>query len=134
MTAGICDIAIGNTYYYPLMLANPQQKAWVENIKIMFPNAGDRGTHVNISGMALARHAPNKANALRLMEFLASDEAQKIYAEANNDYPVSGRVEPTALVKSWGPLKADPLPLENISKFRKRASELMDKVGFDAGP
>jgi iron(III) transport system substrate-binding protein len=134
VTAGICDIAIGNTYYYPLMLANPQQKSWVENIKIMFPNARDRGTHVNISGMALARHAPNKANALKLMEFLASDEAQRIYADANNEYPVSGRVEPAAIVKSWGPLKADPLPLENIAKFRKRASELMDKVGFDAGP
>jgi iron(III) transport system substrate-binding protein len=134
VTAGICDIAIGNTYYYPLMLANPQQKAWVENIKIIFPNAADRGTHVNISGMALAKNAPNKANALKLMEFLVTDQAQRIYAEANNEYPVSGRVEPAAIVKSWGPLKPDPLPLENIAKFRKRASELMDKVGFDAGP
>lgn len=133
VAAGICDIAIGNTYYYPLMLANPQQKAWVENIKILFPNARDRGTHVNISGMALAKHAPNKANALKLMEFLASDEAQKMYAEVNNEYPVSGRVAPSAIVKSWGPLKPDPLPLENIAKHRKRASELMDKVGFDAG-
>lgn len=134
VTAGICDIAIGNTYYYPLMLANPQQKTWVENIKILFPNARDRGTHVNISGMALAKRAPNKNNAIKLMEFLASDEAQKIYAEANNEYPVSGRVEPSAIVKSWGPLKPDPMPLENIARHRKRASELMDKVGFDAGP
>lgn len=134
VSAGICDIAIGNTYYYPLMLANPKQKSWVENIKILFPNAKDRGSHVNISGMALARHAPNKANAVKLMEFLVSDEAQKRYAEANNEYPVSGRVQPSAIVKSWGPLKPDALPLENIAKFRKRASELMDKVGFDAGP
>jgi iron(III) transport system substrate-binding protein len=134
VAAGVCDIAIGNTYYYPLMLANPQQKAWVENVKILFPNAADRGTHVNISGMALARNAPNKTNALRLMEFLVTDQAQKIYAEANNEYPVSGRIEPSAIVKSWGPLKPDPLPLENIARFRKRASELMDKVGFDAGP
>lgn len=134
VTAGICDIAIGNTYYYPLMLGNPQQKAWVENIKILFPNARARGTHVNISGMALARRAPNKDNALKLMEYLASDEAQKIYAEANNEYPVSGRVEPSAIVKSWGPLKPDQLPLENIARHRKRASELMDKVGFDNGP
>lgn len=133
VAAGICDIAIGNTYYYPLMLANPKQKAWVENIKILFPNAADRGSHVNISGMALAKHAPNKASAVKLMEFLASDEAQKIYAEANNEYPVSGKVQPSAIVKSWGPLKPDPLPLENIAKYRKRASELMDKVGFDAG-
>jgi iron(III) transport system substrate-binding protein len=134
VSAGICDLAIANTYYYPLMLANPQQKSWVENVKILFPNAKDRGSHVNISGMAVAKHAPNKANAVKLMEFLVSEEAQKLYAEANFEYPVSGRVEPAAIVKSWGPLKPDPLPLENIAKFRKRASELIDKVGFNAGP
>jgi len=134
VSAGQCDLAIGNTYYMALMLSNPQQKAWAEGVKILFPNAADRGTHVNISGVALTKHAPNKANALRLMEFLASDEAQRIYAEANNEYPVSPKVEPSAIVKSWGKLKPDALPLENLAKFRKRASELMDKVGFDAGP
>ncbi|HXF53973.1 MAG TPA: Fe(3+) ABC transporter substrate-binding protein [Hyphomicrobiaceae bacterium] len=134
VAAGQCDLAIGNTYYMALMLANPEQKKWAESVKIIFPNANDRGTHVNISGMALTKHAPNKANALKLMEFLASDEAQKIYAEANNEYPVSPHVEPSAIVKSWGPLKADKLPLENIAKYRKKASEIMDKVGYDAGP
>lgn len=134
VSAGLCDLAIGNTYYMALMMANPQQKAWVENIKILFPNAADRGTHVNISGMALAKNAPNKANALKLMEFLASDEAQRMYAEVNNEYPVSGRVALSSVVKSWGTLKPDPLPLESIARFRKQASQLMDKVGFDSGP
>lgn len=134
VTAGICDLALGNTYYMALMMANPQQKAWVENIKILFPNAADRGTHVNISGMALAKHAPNKANALRLMEFLASDEAQRMYAEVNNEYPVSNRVPPSGVVKSWGTLKPDAIPLESIAKFRKSASDLMDRTAFDAGP
>jgi iron(III) transport system substrate-binding protein len=137
VASGKCDLALGNTYYMALMMKNekvPEQKKWAAAIKLLFPNAGDRGTHVNISGMAMARHAPNKANALKLMEFLASDAAQKIYATANNEYPVNPKVPPSAIVQSWGPLKADPLPLENIGKYRRRASELVDKVDFDAGP
>jgi iron(III) transport system substrate-binding protein len=135
--SGKCDLAIGNTYYMALMATNeknPEQKEWGKAIKPLFPNANDRGSHVNISGMALAKYAPNKANALKLMEFLASDDAQKIYATANNEYPVSPHIPPSEIVQSWGKLKADPLPLENIAKYRKRASELVDKVNFDAGP
>ena len=135
--SGKCDLAVGNTYYMALMATaekNPEQKQWAASIKVLFPNAIDRGTHVNISGMALAKHAPNKDNAIKLMEYLASDEAQKLYAEANNEYPVSPRVPASAIVQSWGKLKADPLPLGNIAKYRKRASELVDKVGYDAGP
>jgi iron(III) transport system substrate-binding protein len=135
--SGKCDIAVGNTYYMALMATNdknPEQKEWGNAIKPLFPNAKDRGSHVNISGMALAKHAPNKANALKLMEFLASDDAQKLYATANNEYPVNPKVPASAIVQSWGVLKADPLPLDNIAKYRKRASELVDKVNFDAGP
>jgi iron(III) transport system substrate-binding protein len=135
--AGKCDLAIGNTYYMALMAKNeknPEQKQWGAAIKPLFPNAADRGSHVNISGMALAKNSPNKANALKLMEFLASEEAQKIYASANNEYPVNPKVEPSEIVKSWGKLKPDALPLDNIAKYRKKASELVDKVNFDAGP
>jgi iron(III) transport system substrate-binding protein len=131
---GQCDLAIGNTYYMAAMLKNPDQKAWAESVKMLFPNADGRGTHVNISGVALTRHAPHKENAIKLMEFLVSDEAQKIYAEINSEYPISPHVQPSELVKSWGTLKPDPLPLENIAKYRKQASEMVDKVGFDAGP
>jgi iron(III) transport system substrate-binding protein len=135
--SGKCDLALGNTYYMALMAKNeknPEQKEWGAAIKPLFPNANDRGSHVNISGMALAKHAPNKANALKLMEFLASEEAQGIYATANNEYPVNPKVQPSEIVQSWGTLKPDPLPLENIAKYRKKASELVDKVNFDAGP
>jgi len=135
--SGKCDIAVGNTYYMALMAKNeknPEQKEWGAAIKPLFPNANDRGSHINISGMALAKFAPNKANALKLMEFLASEEAQGIYATANNEYPVNPKVSPSDIVKSWGTLKPDPLPLENIAKYRKKASELVDKVNFDAGP
>jgi iron(III) transport system substrate-binding protein len=137
IASGKCDIALGNTYYMGLMMKNeknPEQKQWAAAIRLMFPNAKDRGTHVNISGMAMAKNAPNKGAALKLMEFLASDDAQKIYAAANNEYPVSPKVSPSEIVASWGTLKADPLPLDNIAKYRKRASELVDKVNFDAGP
>ena len=135
--SGKCDLALGNTYYMALMMKNeknPEQQQWAGAIKILFPNAGDRGSHVNISGMAMAKHAPNKANALKLMEFLASEEAQKIYATANNEYPVNSGVPASDIVRIWGTLKADALPLENIAKYRKKASELVDKANFDAGP
>jgi iron(III) transport system substrate-binding protein len=135
--AGKCDIAIGNTYYMALMQANtknPEQQEWAKAVKIILPNAADRGSHVNVSGIALAKHAPNKDNAIRLMEFLASAEAQRIYATTNNEYPVNPAVAPSDVVKSWGTLKPDALPLETISKYRKKASELVDRVGFDAGP
>ena len=135
--SGKCDLALGNTYYMALMAKNeknPEQKEWGAAIKPLFPNAGDRGSHVNISGVALTKHSPNKANAVKLMEFLASDDAQKIYATANNEYPVNPHVQPSEIVRSWGALKPDPLPLENIAKYRKKASELVDKVNFDAGP
>ncbi len=132
--AGLCDIALANTYYMAAMLKNPEQKAWADSVRIIFPEAAGRGTHINISGMALAKHAKNKANAIKLMEFLASDEGQAIYASVNNEYPVSPNVALSDVVKSWGTLKPDALPLANIAKYRKQASELMDKVGFDAGP
>ena len=131
--AGLCDIAIGNTYYMAAMLKNPDQKAWADAVKIVFPNAEGRGTHVNISGMALAANAPNKAAGVKLMEFLASPTAQKLYAEVNSEYPVVAGTEESALVKSWGPLKADPIPLARIAELRKKASELVDKVKFDSG-
>ena len=135
--AGECDLAIGNTYYVGLMQTNekePEQKEWAAAIKILFPNSGDRGTHVNISGMALAKNAPNKENALKLMEFLASGDAQKIYGEQVFEYPVMPGAEPSDVVKAWGPIKADTLPLSDIAANRKKASELVDKVGFNEGP
>ena len=132
--AGLCDIAIGNTYYMAAMLKNPDQKAWADAVRIVFPNANDRGTHVNVSGMALTANAPNKDNAIKLMEFLASPEAQRIYAEANGEYPVVEGIPASPLVQSWGPLKADQLPLSKIAALRKQASELIDRVQFDQGP
>jgi iron(III) transport system substrate-binding protein len=135
--AGECDIAIGNTYYMGAMLTdekNPDQKAWANSVNILFPNTGDRGTHVNVSGAVLAKNAPHKDNAIKLLEFLASDKGQEMYAEVNNEYPVKAGVPWSALVQSWGEFKPDPISLNEIAALRKAASELVDKVGFDEGP
>ena len=135
--SGECDIAVGNTYYMGAMLQNekePEQKEWANSVYILFPKTNDRGTHVNISGAVLAKNAPHKDNALQLMEFLASDDDQEMYAEVNNEYPVKEGVPWSPLVKSWGPFKPDPISPDEIAALRKNASELIDKVGFDDGP
>jgi iron(III) transport system substrate-binding protein len=135
--SGECDLAIGNTYYMGKMQTNdkqPEQKAWAGAVKVLFPDTEGRGTHVNVSGMVMAKHAPNRENAKKLMEFLASDEAQRIYAEVNFEYPVNPDVAWSDLVKSWGTFKADDVSLDKIADLRKRASELVDEVAFNAGP
>lgn len=134
---GECDISLGNTYYMGAMMTNekePEQKEWAASAKILFPNAADRGTQVNIAGIVMAKNAPNKDNALKLVEFLSTPKAQQIYAEASHEYPVTPGTEPSDLVKSFGTLKADTLPLAELAKNRKAASELVDKVRFDDGP
>lgn len=135
--AGECDLSLGNTYYMGAMLTNekePEQKDWANSAKILFPNSDDRGTHVNISGVVMAKNAPNPEAAVKLIEFLSSDEAQRIYAEANNEYPVKAGVALSEMVASWGEFTADTLSLDDIAKNRKAASELVDKVGFNDGP
>ncbi|WP_299810762.1 Fe(3+) ABC transporter substrate-binding protein [uncultured Roseibium sp.] len=135
--AGECDIALGNTYYMGLMQTNekePEQQEWAESVRILFPNSEDRGSHVNLAGVVLTKHAPNKDNAVKLIEFLSSGKAQEIYAETNHEYPVKPGVEVSERVKSWGEIKKDPLPLADVAENRKTASELVDKVGFDDGP
>ncbi len=135
--SGQCDIAIGNTYYMGKMETNdkhPEQKEWAKSVKLLFPNTNGRGAHVNISGVALAKYAPHKADAIKLMAFLASDEGQKLYASAVFEYPVKPGVAWSDRTKSWGTFKSDGLSLNDIVKYRKRASELVDIVGFNNGP
>nr|WP_044840533.1 Fe(3+) ABC transporter substrate-binding protein [Thalassomonas viridans] len=128
---GLCDIALGNSYYFGKMLKNDKQKVWADAVNINFPNQKNRGAHVNISGVAMAKYAPHAKNAKALMEFLASDQAQAMYAETNMEYPVRAGVKVSELVSSWGEFKADHLPLETIAANRKTALVLLDKVQFD---
>jgi iron(III) transport system substrate-binding protein len=132
--AGECDIAIANTYYMGKMLTNtkePEQQDWAKSVRIIFPSSAEMGTHVNISGMLLAKHAPHRENALKLMRFLAEPEAQRLYAEGNFEYPVNPSVSSSEIVRAWGTFAPDNMPIAEIAKHEKRASELVDEVGFD---
>ncbi|MGH6774203.1 Fe(3+) ABC transporter substrate-binding protein [Brucella tritici] len=134
IVGGICDIAVANSYYVGLMRSGKggdEQKAWGEGIKVLLPTFKDGGTQVNISGAAIAKNAPNKEAAVKLLEYLVSDEAQQIYAKANFEYPVRPGAPLDPIVESFGELKIDSIPLSEIVSHRKQASELVDKVGFD---
>jgi len=129
--AGECDIAVGNTYYMAAMLKNDEQKAWAESVRIVFPTFANGGTHMNISGMAMTKSAPNKEAALKLMEFLASAEGQKIYAEINAEYPVLDGVKASDLVESWGGFDRDGMALTTIAANRAASVKLVEEVRFD---
>jgi len=131
IAAGECDIALGNTYYMGQMLADPEQQAWAEAVTITFPTFEGAGTHLNISGIAMTKAAPNHDNALKFMEWLAGDTAQKIYAETNFEFPVKAGVAKSDLVASWGEFTADTTPLADIAAARGAALKIMETVDFD---
>lgn len=131
---GICDIGPANSYYVGLMRSGaggPEQEEWAKAINVVLPAFAGGGTHVNVSGAAIARNAPNKDAATKLLEFLVSDEGQQLYAHANFEYPVKPGIDPDAIIITLGALTPDGLPLGEVAANRKKASELVDKVGFD---
>ena len=129
--SGECDIALGNTYYIGQMLNDDAEKDFAAAVRIDFPVFEGGGSHMNISGIALTKAAPNKAAAVKLMEWLSSDEAQKIYAETNHEFPVKAGVARSALVQSWGPFTPDTHWLADIAKARSDAVQLIEDVDFD---
>lgn len=129
--AGECDIGIGNTYYLGEMLADPEQQEWANSVRIQFPAFENGGTHMNISGVALTKAAPNKDAAIKLMEWLTSDEAQKIYAETNYEFPVKPGVPSSDLVQSWGQFTQDSIGLTDVAANRPEALKLIEEVDFD---
>ncbi|GGC85225.1 iron ABC transporter substrate-binding protein [Chelatococcus reniformis] len=131
---GICDIGIANSYYVGLMASGkggPEQQAWAKAIKVVLPTFENGGTQVNVSGAAIAKNAPNRAQAIAFLEYLVSKDAQKTYAEANFEYPVRADVAPDPIIAAFGELKVDPTPLTKIARFRMEASRLAEQVGFD---
>jgi iron(III) transport system substrate-binding protein len=135
IASGQCDIGLGNTYYVGLMMnREPERRPWVDAIKVIYPTFAGGGTHVNISGFAVAKYAPNRSNAVRLAEWLVGDTAQALYASQNFEHPIRNGISLDPTVASFGVLKPDPLPLIEIAKNRKTASELVDKIEFNAGP
>ena len=129
--SGECDIALGNTYYIGQMLNDDSEKDYAAAVRIDFPIFEGGGAHMNISGIALTKAAPNKAAAVKLMAWLSSDEAQKIYAEANHEFPVKAGVARSTLVQSWGEFTPDSLGLADIAKARSDAVKLIEGVDFD---
>lgn len=131
---GICDIGVGNSYYVGLMRSGaggPDQEKWGAAIKVILPTFEGGGTQVNVSGASVARHAPNRAAAIRFLEYLVSDDAQRIYAEANFEYPVKPGAAVHPIIAALGTLQVDALPLTEIARHRVTASKLVDKVRFD---
>jgi iron(III) transport system substrate-binding protein len=132
VAAGKCDLGIGNTYYWALMNdKEADKKAWAEATKVILPTFQGGGTHVNLSGVVLAKHAPHKDNAMKLIEWLVGDKAQHMHADLNYEYPVRAGIAINPTIAGYGPLKADPMPISKIAEHKKAAANLVDKVGFD---
>tara|TARA_R110002110_G_scaffold414147_1_gene643236 strand:- start:96933 stop:97985 length:1053 start_codon:yes stop_codon:yes gene_type:complete len=131
ISEGECDISLGNTYYFGLMLQNEEQFVWAQAVYPVFPTIGDAGTHVNISGMALTKSSPNRDNAVKLMEFLTGDLAQQMYSEQNFEYPIVAGVPLAGLLRSMGELKPDTMALDRVAALRADAFKLVDKVGYN---
>ncbi|WP_020179998.1 extracellular solute-binding protein [Methylopila sp. M107] len=130
----VCEIGVANSYYVGAMRSGkggPDQEKWAQAIKVVLPTFENGGTQVNVSGAGVAKHAPNKAEAVKFLEYLASDEAQAIYAKANYEYPVKAGAAVDPLIAEFGTLSPDKTPLTEIAKRRKEASQLVEKVGFD---
>lgn len=131
--AGQCSIVIANTYYLANMLAD-QGKAddfqAASKMMVIWPNQENRGTHVNVSGAGVLKTAKNSANALKLIEFLASDTAQKMYADLNYEFPVKAGIELHPILKSWGEFKADSIELSKLGENNAAAVQLMDRAGW----
>lgn len=131
INSGLCDLSLGNSYYFGKMLMDEKQKVWADSVELNFPNQSDRGSHINVSGAVIAKYAPHKNAALKLLNFLSSDKAQALYAELNMEYPVKPGVAPSKMVQSWGEFKADSIALNQVAAQRKTALKLVDKVKFD---
>jgi iron(III) transport system substrate-binding protein len=132
VAVGVCDLALANTYYYGRMLesSDPTERENAEQVAIHFPSLAEYGTHVNISGAGVTKHAPNRDNAVALLEFLASDTAQRFYADVNHEYPVVDSVEPGATVAGWGTLNADSLNVTRLGELNQEAVRTFDRAGW----
>ena len=132
VVAGEGDIAIMNTYYVGKMLnsSDPEEVKVAKQVGVFFPNQDTNGTHINVSGIGVAKHAKNPENAVKLIEFLTGDKAQKEFAEANYEYPVKADVEASELLKSWGEFKRQDINLSKLGEFNTEAVKVFNEVGW----
>ena len=132
VAAGVCDIAIANTYYLVGMLksADSSEVAAAKKVNVFWPNQNDRGTHINISGAGVTKNAKNTESAIQLMEFLITPEVQEWYANINGEYPVIEGISPSPTLAVWGDFKHDSINLSLFGKLNAKAVQIMDKVGW----
>jgi iron(III) transport system substrate-binding protein len=129
---GIGSVAVANTYYIGKMIHNKKkaQREAIKKVKVYFPTFKNGGTHVNISGAGVAKYAPNKANAVKFIEFLSSSDAQELFAKGNYEYPVLEGIKSSDLVSSWGTLRADDISMNALGRNNKAAIKIFDKAGW----
>jgi iron(III) transport system substrate-binding protein len=132
VAAGQCEVAISNSYYIARIFnsTKDEDKAIAAKLAVMFPNQADRGTHVNVSGGGLVKTAPNKDNAIKFLEYLASDEAQRYFALGNNEYPVAEVKTHNKALESWGSFKMDQVNVGELGRNQAKAQAIMNKVGW----
>ena len=131
--SGECDIVLMNTYYFGMMkfnIKNPEQQKWADATDIIFFNQNDRGQHINVSAGAISKYSKNTKESLKFLEWLTSEEAQKIYSEINYEYPVNKNIKPSGKITMWGSFKSDKINITTISKNVPKAQEIIDKVGW----
>ena len=132
VAAGECDVTLANTYYLGGMgnSQDPAEREAAAKVAVFWPDTKTTGVHVNVSGAGVTAHARNRDNALKLLEFLASDSAQRWYADVNNEYPVNPAIPPSATLESWGTFKADTLNVAKLGELNAAAVRLMDRAGW----
>lgn len=132
VASGEGDIAVVNTYYIGLMLndENEEERKAGETVGIIFPNQNGRGTHINISGIGVTKHAPHKENAIKLIEFLSGIEAQQTLANLNYEYPINPDASKASILKTWGDFKSDDIELSKLGEYNSEAVKIFDEVGW----
>ena len=132
VVAGVGDVAVVNTYYVGLLLNsdNPEERKVAEQVGIFFPNQADGGAHINVSGAGVTAAAPNRDNAVKLLEFLSSSEAQQVFATSNYEYPVLADAAKSPLLESWGDFKASRMNLTDLGELNTEAVKIFDRVGW----
>jgi iron(III) transport system substrate-binding protein len=132
VAAGQGDIAISNSYYLARLIASekPEDKAVADKLAIFFPNQGDRGTHINITGAGVVKNAPHKDAAVKLLEFLVSPEAQEYFANVSLEFPVNPAVKPHPVLAAFGDFKHDKLNPDTYAANSVEAARIMDRVGW----
>ena len=136
VASGECGVALSNSYYYARLMrsSNPEDRAVVEKVGVVFPNQSSWGTHVNVAGGAVARYSKNQANAVKFLEYLASPEAQKHFANGNNEWPVAKGVQfDNAALKSMaggGSFKSEVIPVSAAGQNQTKVQQMLDRVGY----